>query len=112
MTADAGQDVEKEEHYSIAGGIASWYKHSGNQYGGSSEKLDIVLPDPAIPLLDIYPDDVPTGNKDTCSTIFIAALFIIARAGKNPYVPQQRNRYRKGDTFTQWGTTQLLKTMT
>jgi hypothetical protein len=42
--------------------------------------LDIVLPeDPAIPLLGIYPEDVPTGKKDTCSTMFIAALFIIAR---------------------------------
>jgi hypothetical protein len=26
-------------------------------------------------------EDVPTGKKDTCSTIFIAALYIIARAG-------------------------------
>ena len=31
------QDVEKEEHSSIVGGIASWYNHSGNQSGGSSE---------------------------------------------------------------------------
>ena len=39
----------------------------------------IVLPeDPAIPLLGIYPEDVPTGKKDTCSTMFIAALFLIA----------------------------------
>jgi hypothetical protein len=45
--------------------------------------LDIVLPeDPAIPLLGIYPEVVPTYNKDTCSTIFIAALFIIARSWK------------------------------
>jgi hypothetical protein len=29
VTADAGEDVEKEEHSSIAGGIASWYNHSG-----------------------------------------------------------------------------------
>jgi hypothetical protein len=44
-------------------------------------KLDIVLPkDPAIPLLGKYPEDVPTCNKDTCSTIFIAALFIIVRS--------------------------------
>ena len=57
-------------------------------------KLDIVLPeDPTIPLLGIHPEDVPTCNKDTCSTVFIAALFIIARAGKNPDVPQQRNGY-------------------
>ena len=76
-------------------------------------KLDIVLPeDPAIPLLGIYPEDVPTGKKDTCSTMFIAALFIIARSWKNPDAPQQRNGYRKCGTFTQWSTTQLLKTMT
>ena len=37
VTADAGKDVEKEEHSSIADGIASWYNHSGNQSGGSSE---------------------------------------------------------------------------
>jgi hypothetical protein len=44
-------------------------------------KLDIVLSvDPAIPLLGIYPEDVPAGNKDTSSTMFIAALFIIARS--------------------------------
>jgi hypothetical protein len=112
VTADAGEDVEKEEHSSIVGGIASWYNHSGSQSGGSSEKLDIVLPEePAIPLLGIYPEDVPTGNKDTCSTMFIAALFIIARSWKEPSVPQQRNGYRKCGIFTQWSTTQLLKTM-
>jgi hypothetical protein len=32
----------------------------------------------------IYPEDVPTYNKDTCSTMFIAALFIIARSWKEP----------------------------
>jgi hypothetical protein len=48
-------------------------------------KLDIVLPeDPAIPFLGIYPEDSPTCNKDTCSTMFIAALFIIARSWKEP----------------------------
>jgi hypothetical protein len=48
-------------------------------------KLDIVvLEDPALPLLVIYPEDVPTANKDTCSTMFIAALFIIARSWKEP----------------------------
>ena len=43
--------------------------------------MDIVLPeDPTIPLLGIYPEDVPTGKKDTCCTMFIAALFIIDRS--------------------------------
>jgi hypothetical protein len=41
--------------------------------------LDIVLPkDQAIPHLGIYPEDLPTVNKDTCPAKFIAALFIIA----------------------------------
>jgi hypothetical protein len=37
VTADAGEDVEKEEHSSISGVIASWYNHSRNQFGSSSE---------------------------------------------------------------------------
>ena len=37
VTADASEDVEKKEHFSIAGGIATWYNHSGNQSDGSSE---------------------------------------------------------------------------
>ena len=47
------------------------------------KKSSIVLPeDPVIPLLGIYPEDIPTRNKDTCSTMFIAALFIIPRSWK------------------------------
>jgi hypothetical protein len=36
VTADIGEDVEKEEHSSIAGGIASFYNYSENQFGGYS----------------------------------------------------------------------------
>jgi hypothetical protein len=58
--------------------------------------LDIVLPeDPAIPLLGIYPEDVPTCNKDTCSTMFIAALFIIARSWKEPRFPSTEEWIQK-----------------
>jgi len=32
---------------------------------------------PTIPLLRIYPKDAPAYNKDTCSTMFTAALVII-----------------------------------
>jgi hypothetical protein len=53
-------------------------------------KLDIVLlEDPAIPLLAIYPEDVPTGKKDTCSTMFITALLVIARSWKEPRCPSR-----------------------
>jgi hypothetical protein len=42
-----------------------------------------------------YPEDVPTGKKDTCSTIFIAALFIIARSWKEPRCPSTEERIQK-----------------
>jgi hypothetical protein len=58
--------------------------------------LDIVLQDdPAIPLLGIYPEDVPTGNKDTCSTMFITALFIIARSWKELRCPSTQEWIQK-----------------
>ena len=69
MTVDAGEDVEKEKYSFIVGGITSLYNHSGNQF---LRKLDIVLmEDPAIPLLSIYPNDAPMYNKDTYFTMFI-----------------------------------------
>jgi hypothetical protein len=79
VTANAGKKEKKEEHSSVAGGIASWYNHSGNQFVGF-RRLDIVLKDPAIPLLSTYPGYTPTCNKDKCPTILTAALFIIAKS--------------------------------
>jgi hypothetical protein len=58
-------------------------------------KLDIVqLEYPTITLLGIYPEDVPTG-KDTCSTMFIAALFIISRRWKEPRCPSTEEWIQK-----------------
>jgi hypothetical protein len=58
--------------------------------------LDIaLLEDPAIPLLGIYPEDAPTCNKDTCSTMFITALFIIARSWKEPRRPSTEEWIQK-----------------
>jgi hypothetical protein len=37
LIAHVGEDVEKDKHFSIDGEITKWYKHSGNQSGGSSE---------------------------------------------------------------------------
>lgn len=43
------------------------------------KSLEIDLhEDPAIPLLEIYPKDAPPLHKGMCSTMFIAALFVIA----------------------------------
>ena len=60
------------------------------------QKIDILLPDdPAIPFLGIYTEDAPTCNKDTCSTMFIAALFIIARSWKEPRCPSTEEWIQK-----------------
>jgi hypothetical protein len=87
VTADAAED---------AGGVGEgtllhcWWDYKLVQPLWKSvwwllRKLEVVLPeDPVIPLLGIYPKGVPTFNKDTCSTMFIATLFIIARIWKEP----------------------------
>jgi hypothetical protein len=80
VTAEAGEDVEKEEHSSIAGGIASWYNDTGNQYDGSSENGTQYYLRTLLYFSCIYLEDAPTCNKDTRSTMFIVALFIRARS--------------------------------
>ena len=49
--------------------------------------LKIELPyDPAIPILDIYPEKTII-QKESCTIMFIATLFIIARTWKQPKCP-------------------------
>ena len=43
----------------------------------------------------IYPEEVPMGNINTCSTMFIAALFIIARSWKEPRCPSTEEWIQK-----------------
>ena len=51
------------------------------------KKLKMELPyDPAIPLLGIYPEKTII-QKESCTTMFIAALFAIARTWKQPKCP-------------------------
>jgi hypothetical protein len=53
------------------------------------KNLNIDLPyDQAIPLLGIYPKDCDTGySRGTCTPMFIAALFTIAKLWKQPRCP-------------------------
>jgi hypothetical protein len=60
------------------------------------QNLDQVLPeDPAVPLLGIYPEGVPTCNMDKCPTMFIAALFIITRSWKETRCPSTEGWIQK-----------------
>ena len=50
-------------------------------------KNKLILPyDPATPLLGIYPEKTII-QKDSCTPMFIAALFTIARSWKQPKGP-------------------------
>ena len=67
------------------------------QYWNSSKNWKIELPHYlAIPILDIYPDKTVIW-KGTCTPLFTAALFTIAKTGKKPKC--QRNGSRRCDIY-------------
>ena len=66
--------MEKREPSYTVGGNGSWYNHYGKLYKEPPY-------DPAIPLLGIYPDKTFL-KKHTCTHMFIAALFAIAKTWK------------------------------
>jgi hypothetical protein len=78
VTVDAGKDVEKEEPSLLV----------GLQAGTTTLEISLVVfqkiehstKDLLVPFLGIYQEDAATCNKDTCSTMFIEALYIIARS--------------------------------
>ena len=59
------------------------------------QKLEIELPyDPAILLLGIHTEETRI-KRDTCTPMFITALFIIARTWKQPRCPSADDWIRK-----------------
>ena len=75
------------------------------------KKLKIELPyDPVIPLLGIYPKEIKTLTwKNSCTPLFIAALFTIAKTQKQLSVYWWMTGWRKCGIITQWNTIQPLK---
>ena len=70
------------------------------------KKLKIELPyDPAIPLLGIYPEKTII-QKESCTTMFIAALFTIARTWKQSKCPSTDEWIKMSGTYIQWNITQ------
>jgi hypothetical protein len=76
VTAHVDEVVEKEEHSSIAGGIAHWYNHFGNKSGGSSKNWKWIY----LKTQQYHSWDAPPCHRGMCSTMFIVALFVIARS--------------------------------
>ena len=72
-------------------------------------KLKIESPfDTVIPHLAIYPEKTMT-QKDTCTPMFIAALFAIAKTWEQPKCPLTGEWLRRPDTHTQWNINWALK---
>ena len=85
---------EREPSYTV-GVNANWFSHYGEQCGDSFKKLEIELPyDPAIPLLGIHTEETRS-ERDTCTPVFIEALFVIARTWKQPKCPSADEWLRK-----------------
>ena len=75
--------------------------------------LEIEIPfDTAIPLLGIYPKDYKSFYyNDTCTRMFIAALFTIAKTWNQPNVHQGQTGQGKCGTYTPLNNMQPSKTM-
>ena len=77
------------------------------------KKLKLELPnDPAIPLLGMYPEKTII-HKESCTTMFIAAQFTIAKTWKQPKCPLTDEWITKihnnEDTYIQWNITRPYK---
>ena len=71
------------------------------------KKLKIELPyDPAVPLLGVYLEKTMI-QKESCNTMFIAALFTIARTWKQRKCPSTDGCIKKmWHIYIQWNITQ------
>ena len=69
------EGVEKSECPYTFGGNINWYNHHGEQLGCSLKikKIDLTN-DTIIPLLGIYSEKNMV-QKDTCTPVFIAAIY-------------------------------------
>ena len=87
--------MEKKEPSHTVGGNANQYNHDGEQCGDALKKLEIELPyDLAIPLLGIHTKETRI-ERDTCTPMFIVALFTIARTWKQHRYPSADEWIRK-----------------
>jgi hypothetical protein len=96
VTADAVEDVEKEEHSLLhcwwnCKLVSLWIP-----LWSFLRNLEIDLPeDPVIPLLGIQPKDTPPCHRDTCSTMFTLASFVTVRSWKHSRCPMTEEWIQK-----------------
>ena len=86
--------MEKREPSYTVGGNANYYSLYGEVWR-LLKNLETELPyDPAIPLLGMHTKETRI-ERDTCTPMFIAALFTIARTWKQPRCPLADEWIRK-----------------
>ena len=103
VTTHAYEAVEQRKYSSIPGVNANMYSHYGNQSYNDFQKIrnqiyfkkQLYYSCSNIPPTSSY-------HKNTCSTMFIASLFIIVRNRKQSICPSTEKWTKKCSTFTQW----------
>ena len=84
QTINAREGVEKREPSYTVGGNCKLVQPLWRTVWRFLKKLEIELPyDPANPLLGIHTEETRI-ERDTCTSMFISALFTIARTWKQP----------------------------
>ena len=83
QTVNAGEGVgRKEPSYSV-GRAVNWYSHYGEQYGGSLKTKNRTT----IEFCSPTPKYMCGENYKTCASMFMAALFTIAKTWKQCKCP-------------------------
>ena len=89
-TTYVGEDVERGEPSCTVGGNVNWCSHSENCVEVPQRVKNRATLDPTIALLGIYPKDTDAVKwQDTCTPMFIAAMFTIAKLWKEPRCPSK-----------------------
>ena len=87
MTVYAGQDAEKEEHSSTAGGVLTCTATVEISMATPQENGKEPTTISSNSTLRHIPNEAQSCNKDRCSMMFMAALFVVARNWKQPSCP-------------------------
>ena len=84
---NAGKVVEKREPSHPLGGNANWYSHYGEQCGDSLKKWKSNAIGPSNPKARHTHWGNQNWKRPTCTPMFIAAVFTIAKAWRQPRCP-------------------------
>ena len=103
---NAGEGVGRKEPSSIVGGNVHQCSHYGKTVRSFLQNLETeLLYDPVIPLLGTYLENTIIW-KDTCTPLFIAAIFTITRTWKHCKCPLTEEWIKRYSKYIQWNTSQ------